>query len=466
MMRALASRLTLATFAALMTASVTAAPSVYPVGTTIYAPGETWNGYTVLSLLREPGMVVIDMNGRVVKQWEGFNSSAGGPVRILPNGEVIGAAGARPGHQESLQPGAEGFHGRAALGAAGQRPRSKARAARSRVRCASTTTGSARTIPQAISRRNQSPSSSGAATLVLAHAARTLPAVSDLPLEDDHLVEYDAKRQRSLWEWFAGDHIDELGLSPAARAAIKAGAGAGAGPQQRREFDWLHVNSATYLGPNRWFDAGDKRFDPQNIIISSRQASLLAIVARDGQVVWRMGPDFRESPQLMRIGQIIGQHHAHLIPEGPARRGQPAAVRQWRQQRLRLRHTHRAQWLWRPGARQFAGAGDRPGEDGAGVVVCAGAGFFGTNISGAQRLPNGNTLITEGPTGRVFEVTAQRKIVWEYINPATGPAAMPSIAPIACLMTGFRSFRARWSRPWCLQDRPASVRPELGHANM
>jgi hypothetical protein len=58
-------------------------------------------------------------------------------------------------------------------------------------------------------------------TLVLAHAARTLPAVSDLPLEDDHLLEYDASG-KLLWEWFAGDHIDELGLSPAARAAIKS----------------------------------------------------------------------------------------------------------------------------------------------------------------------------------------------------------------------------------------------------
>ena len=35
--------------------------------------------------------------------------------------------------------------------------------------------------------------------------------------------------------------------------------------------------------------------------------------------------------------------------------------------------------------------------------------FFGSNISGAQRLPNGNTLITEGPTGRVFEVTAEAR---------------------------------------------------------
>ena len=43
--------------------------------------------------------------------------------------------------------------------------------------------------------------------------------------------------------------------------------------------------------------------------------------------------------------------------------------------------------------------------------------FFSTNISGAQRLPNGNTLITEGAGGRVFEVTNDSAIVWEYMNP-------------------------------------------------
>jgi len=50
-----------------------------------------------------------------------------------------------------------------------------------------------------------------------------------------------------------------------------------------------------------------------------------------------------------------------------------------------------------------------------------GAQFFSTNISGAQRLANGNTLITEGAGGRVFEVTNDRQIVWEWMNaPAAG----------------------------------------------
>jgi hypothetical protein len=48
--------------------------------------------------------------------------------------------------------------------------------------------------------------------------------------------------------------------------------------------------------------------------------------------------------------------------------------------------------------------------------------FFARIISGAQRLPNGNTLINEGTEGRFFEVTRRKRIVWEYRNPvvATG----------------------------------------------
>ena len=43
--------------------------------------------------------------------------------------------------------------------------------------------------------------------------------------------------------------------------------------------------------------------------------------------------------------------------------------------------------------------------------------FYSSYISSAQRLPNGNTLITEGSDGRLIEVTPDHEIVWEYINP-------------------------------------------------
>jgi hypothetical protein len=43
--------------------------------------------------------------------------------------------------------------------------------------------------------------------------------------------------------------------------------------------------------------------------------------------------------------------------------------------------------------------------------------FYSPFISSAQRLPNGNTLIAEGSDGRIFEVTADHQVVWEYISP-------------------------------------------------
>ena len=43
--------------------------------------------------------------------------------------------------------------------------------------------------------------------------------------------------------------------------------------------------------------------------------------------------------------------------------------------------------------------------------------FYSPIISGARRLPNGNTLITEGVFGRMFQVTPEKEVVWEFINP-------------------------------------------------
>ncbi len=43
--------------------------------------------------------------------------------------------------------------------------------------------------------------------------------------------------------------------------------------------------------------------------------------------------------------------------------------------------------------------------------------FFSALRGGSQRLPNGNTLITESDRGRVFEITSGGETVWEYYNP-------------------------------------------------
>ena len=44
--------------------------------------------------------------------------------------------------------------------------------------------------------------------------------------------------------------------------------------------------------------------------------------------------------------------------------------------------------------------------------------FYSPFVSGAQRLRNGNTLITQGMFRRIFEITPAGNVVWEYTDPS------------------------------------------------
>jgi hypothetical protein len=410
---------------ALAVAIALAAPTVYPTGTTIYDREKAWNGFTVLSSLGTQAAIVIDMNGNVVKRWEGFVSSAGGPVRILPGGVVVGAAGANPPRQESLELVQRDFEGNVQW-RFDHNEEIKTRDGKTVWALRQHHDWQREDFPAGYYSPGATPGTGRVNTLVLTHTNRVQPKVAaTATLEDDRIIEL-APDGKIAWEWVASDHIDDFKFSPEARKVIAATPGYNAA---RGAFDWLHINSATYVGPNKWFDQGDQRFAPNNVIISSRQASLLAIVGRDGKIVWQIGPDFSATPELRAIRQIIGQHHAHLIPKGlpgagnlmvfdnggGSGYGTPTATA-LEGQNIYSRPTSRVleidpvtlKLVWSYTAQTF----------------------FATNISGAQRLANGNTLVTEGPDGRLFEVTTDGTIVWEYMSPffttGAGPAARPA----------------------------------------
>ncbi len=61
-----------------------------------------------------------------------------------------------------------------------------------------------------------------------------------------------------------------------------------------------------------------------------------------------------------------------------------------------------------------------------------------------QRLPNGNTLITEGVPGRVLEVAPDGRIVWEYVNPHRVEGNEDIIASIMDFQRLPRDFSPRW----------------------
>ena len=48
--------------------------------------------------------------------------------------------------------------------------------------------------------------------------------------------------------------------------------------------------------------------------------------------------------------------------------------------------------------------------------------FYSSGISGAQRLPDGNTLICNGEMGKIFEVTPEGATVWQYTSPYPTPS--------------------------------------------
>ena len=79
---------------------------------------------------------------------------------------------------------------------------------------------------------------------------------------------------------------------------------------------------------------------------------------------------------------------------------------------------------------QSAGAAFGPSTTAWSYVGAPTSNFYSAEISGAERLPNGNTLVCEGIKGNLFEVSTNGQIVWRYQCPVssnvmTQGAALP-----------------------------------------
>ncbi len=68
--------------------------------------------------------------------------------------------------------------------------------------------------------------------------------------------------------------------------------------------------------------------------------------------------------------------------------------------------------------------------------------FLSPHISGCQRLSNGNTLVCEGGYGRLFEVTPEGELVWQYVCDYEG--AHPAAGKMNWI---FRAYRYTASSP-------------------
>ena len=72
--------------------------------------------------------------------------------------------------------------------------------------------------------------------------------------------------------------------------------------------------------------------------------------------------------------------------------------------------------------------------------------FYSEKSGSNQRLPNGNTLIIESDAGRAFEVTREKTIVWEYVNPLRAAADKELTAALFDLVRLPPDFPLDWLR--------------------
>jgi hypothetical protein len=273
------------------------------------------------------------------------------------------------------------------------------------------------------------PNMKGGKTMILSNKVVKKPKISDKPLLDDIIYIID-EQGKIVWEWLASDHIEEMGISIEARntmyrypnyvMARTPGIVGG---------DWIHLNSASWVGPNKWYDQGDQRFHPDNIIYDGRQTNTTGIIDhKTGKIVWHLGPDFESTKELRDIGCTVGLHHAHVIPKGlpgegnilifdnggMAGYGAPNPMAPYGMNNARRDYSRIVEID--PVAMKIVW--DYDANKGGNRDLCK---FFSDYVSSAQRLPNGNTLICEGSVGRLFEVTAKGETVWEYISPYYQP---------------------------------------------
>jgi len=401
-------------------------PSVYPTGATVYLPDQCWNGHTLFQA-KELGALLIDMNGREVRLWRGLH---GFPNKLFPGGYVLGHTGERntrfgmQDYRDLIQVDWEGkivwrFNQYEYIEDPGEEPQWMARVHHDYQREGN---------PVGYYAPGMDPRTDGGHTLLLGHKNLTCKRISDKLLLDDTLYEITDEGDL-VWEWVCSEHFEEFGFREDARNILcrdpnlrPVGGGMG---------DWMHLNCLSALGPNKWYDQGDARFHPDNLITCSRETNITFIVSKEtGRIVWKIGPNYDETLELKALGWIIGQHHAHMIPRGlpgegnvllydnggwagygAPNPGSPTGTKNALRDYSRVLEfdpvTLKIIWQHTPTE--------------AGLVHPIDSNrFYSPFISSAQRLPNGNTLITEGSGGRIFEVTADHRLVWEYISPHRG----------------------------------------------
>ncbi len=180
----------------------------------------------------------------------------------------------------------------------------------------------------------------------------------------------------------------------------------------KKQGDIFHTNSLEVL-TGRIADRLPP-FRKGNLLISSRVLDMIAVIDPDEEVVvWLHRGSYRNQhdPKILESGRMLLFDNTGLGDESRVMEYNPDGM----------------DVVW-----EYRGSRRHP--------------FFTATCGTAQRLPNGNTLITESDNGRVLEVTPAGKIAWEFYNPHRAGEEEKFIACIAEMIRLPGNFPLSWVR--------------------
>ena len=255
----------------------------------------------------------------------------------------------------------------------------------------------------------------------------TLPAGGILPCYIIEVMPQYPRGGNIVWEWHVWDHLiqdydptkNNYGVVGDHPELIDINYGLITG-----FMDWNHINSIDY---NEEFD---------QILISSHVQNEIWVIdhsttiqeaaghsggryGKGGDLLYRWG-----NPQVYRAGtaddqQLFGQHDARWIESGYSGEGH---ITVFNNGLLRLESPYSSVDEINPPVDENGNYWLQPGyaygpkEPIWSYTAENPSDFYAPIISGAQRLPNRNTLICDGTSGVFFEVTFEKEIVWKYEN--------------------------------------------------
>lgn len=151
-------------------------------------------------------------------------------------------------------------------------------------------------------------------------------------------------------------------------------------------YDYYRFNSFQLL-PKNLLEKNDKRFQKGNWLISARHGSLIFILDKDTkEVVYSLSQKDVE-------GEIQGQHAVQLLENGNLLIFDNGRYRGWSRIIEINPITKHINFEYKDDS------------------------FFTKSRGYVQKLPNDNYLITESEKGRIFEITEDKELVWEYYHP-------------------------------------------------